>query len=268
MKRLLLTLLCVLFAYPCFAGEPIQLARMNPWVAGSGVATTADPCGCPDVSYKFCYTGDYSGDAKKACYKTPGGVITQKAGTTGGSPTITSDYVSYSAINTYLQFAVENEDGFSDSVGTMYFSLYLTDEGDATLEGGAIIELYGVANSTNNSINTYSYPSNTGLRCLFTGDADVESNIKNGALTTGAWFRAGVSWDVANSKLAVSIVALGSAHSWDVDDDTLTAWHVDDQPASITIGRKLWGLDVSDIPVLIKDVIIFGEYYTSADDPF
>lgn len=40
MKRLLLTLLCLLFAYPCFAAEPIQLARMSPWVAGSVAATS------------------------------------------------------------------------------------------------------------------------------------------------------------------------------------------------------------------------------------
>lgn len=48
MKRLLLTILCVLFAYPCFAAEPIQLARMNPWVAGS-VAANSCSSGTTDV---------------------------------------------------------------------------------------------------------------------------------------------------------------------------------------------------------------------------
>jgi hypothetical protein len=40
MKRLLLTLLCLLFAYPCFAAEPIQLARMNPYIAAVNSSAT------------------------------------------------------------------------------------------------------------------------------------------------------------------------------------------------------------------------------------
>jgi len=44
MKRLFLNLLCLLFAYPCFAAEPIQLARMSPWVAGSVAAVASKSC--------------------------------------------------------------------------------------------------------------------------------------------------------------------------------------------------------------------------------
>lgn len=116
MKRLLLTILCLLFTYPCFAGEPIQLAMMNPWVAGSVVNET--PCsimGSQETTggsgsstagylfgnlitvsgtcyvnkvYYYAYTDCAAGDVKLAVYATSGGHPT-------GDPIAISDEIPF-----------------------------------------------------------------------------------------------------------------------------------------------------------------------------
>jgi len=71
MKRLLLNLLCVLFAYPCFAAEPIQLARMNPWVAGSVASAPASCTTSNDSALKVPVTqpGTSQSAVRMKCWK-------------------------------------------------------------------------------------------------------------------------------------------------------------------------------------------------------
>lgn len=254
MKRLLI-ILALLIALPCEA-------RMSVGIVGSGgVAAAADPCGCPTSTYMFCYTGDHASGTGYACFTN--GTATKNG--TVVDATISTDYVSYSAVNDYIEWAVSSDDGVNDELGTLYFSAYLTDEGDATLEGGAIIEIFS-GTDANNKILLYSYAANTGARGFHVGTATSHNVIGTGSLTTGAWFRYGLSWNVATSKLSVSIVALGSAHSWVEEADALVAFDGAAQPTVIRIGESTSGLSVRDIPVLIKNVIILGTY--QAADPF
>lgn len=76
MKRLLLNLLCLLFAYPCFAAEPIQLARMNPWVAGSNYQSSAS-CTTSNDSAIVDYLDDGSDSQSNIIYTATKWVLTQ-----------------------------------------------------------------------------------------------------------------------------------------------------------------------------------------------
>ena len=101
MKRLLLNLLCLLFAYPCFAAEPIQLARMSPWVAGSVTVSGSCSCtatgksctGADPFAIAMCYYADRRSLAQEFTASSSGTICKaslrlKKSGDTGNNPTL------------------------------------------------------------------------------------------------------------------------------------------------------------------------------------
>jgi len=186
MKRLFLTFLCVLFAYPCFAAEPIQLARMNPWVAGSVAANscssgtedqsqTAGPNSIDMISdvargqsFKVTNTSHlYSIQVELSGGGTASDCATLRWGTSANlsSGALGTRQVCNIGVKGYVEFVLQNSTNELTSDNTYYFGL-VEDSGAIILyrneydvyANGAYY--YGTAGAAWNMSNTATYDVN------------------------------------------------------------------------------------------------------------
>lgn len=256
MKRLCLILSVLLLAAPAMAEEPLQLARMSGPMLGASAA--ADPCGCPTSTYMLCYTGDYPGDATKACYNS-GDV---KDAATSSADTITSDYVVYDAKDENISWAVSSGDILSDVQGTLFFT-YTTPSilsGDNTL-----FEVFG---SSENFIRVFYYGGSNYIRAYHKGNNNVQYVSQTAVTLSGATsYRIGYTWKVGNpGGHKLSVVALGNDPTWTAEDDSnkLTSFNVSYPPPYVSIGERSSGFTVTDMNT-VSDLIITSGY--GDDDP-
>lgn len=221
---------------------------------GSGITSVYT---CASGTYMFDYDGDYNGDTDKACF-TDGGA--NKDGTIVDA-TVTSDYVEYSASDDYITWDVASEDGICDTLGTIYFSVYIVDDGD--IGENALIESI----NGNDKLAVFTNDSTNGVYGMHAGNNGAHVMYVASAMgfTIGTWVRVGHSWQtgIGGNDHALAINAVGAATTWqDEDDDDLLAWNAN--PDDITIGENAIGKTVNDT-VRIKDVRILSTY--KATDP-
>lgn len=268
MKRILIAIQILFLASPLFAAEPIRIA-MSPafsTFAGAGVAA-ADPCGCATTTYMFCYTGDYSGDADKACF-TNG--TASKDGTevdTGTYVAISSDYISIDAqLDNHVYWEISSGDGFTSTKGTIFFSIYVTD-GNANSDWD-LFQLFEARYDANNYLyiaGTDGTSSKGNLYAVWRSLGGTTQTLTATIATDlGAWYRVGYTWDTTNGDgvHSISAVAITSATSWeDGTGTTLDAWT--GEPSNIYVGERSYNQAVD--ARLIKDVYIFSTY--KATDP-
>lgn len=256
MKRIFYSLIFLL----CLS---LNVSAMSPAVLGcaGGSAGVADPCGCLASTYMLCYTGDYSGNAAVACKTNGAGTVTG----TVVDATVSADYVSVSANNDYISFAVTDGDIINDELGTIFFSVYITDEGDATVEDNALIEV-NTAVFTEDKIFCVVLGASDKIRCYHEGgNAGDISATSSSTITTGAWYRVGYTWDTTNDKHSVSLVTKTSATSWTEESEALTPFT--NQPTAVKIGELSSGIPANDIPILIADMVILSTYQATDPNP-
>lgn len=223
-------------------------------LGGGEASTLTDPCSCPTSVYKFCYTGDYSGDVDKACFSN-GSVV--KDASLNSVDVINSSYVEYNAANEVIRWAVSNKDGIDDTIGTLFFT-YKT---PSLIAGDNIlIEIYV---NTNNYISI-TYVEYLGyIRVYHKGNGNSQY-LTGGSFSTSSSYRIGYTWKTGNpGGHKLSIVPLGSATSWSAENDSnlLTAFSV--AIDKIQFGKTSLG-SVYDTN-RVSDLIILGDY--SANDP-
>jgi len=240
------------------AEEPLQLARMSGPMLGSGVVA-ADPCGCQASSYLFCYTGDHASGAGYACFTSGANAKDATEVDPGTNVSVSTDYVAVTGKDSYVQWGVSSNDGFSSSAGTLYFSVYVVDGGNSRIDNYLV--WFEIVDDINNNLLVYV------TTVSWNGQGTTAKITKTSALNLATWYRVGVAWDAAGNNLSLSIVSLGSSHSWE-DGYGLT---IDTFVASadlIRIGEKIFGLEYI-IPYAdtsrIANVVIFNSY--KAPDP-
>ena len=252
MKRIVIILLALLY----FGSAQ---GRSTNVVVGQKIGGAVDPCGAATATYMMVYTGDYSGDTDKACF-TNG--TASKDSTNGGTPTFSADYVEFTAANVYASWAISGKDGFDSAIGTLCFTVTIVD-GDANTDVDA------------NYLIEIRYDPNNYLTI---GSIDVADKIQVGwksnslttigltsatSLTLGNAFRVCASWDAANDHIAYSMVAKGSATSWQETTSTnVDVWAA--EPTDIKVGEYYAGATNVDIN-RVADLYIFSTY--QATDP-
>jgi len=244
----------------------VQLMRRNLFAKGEGAAstTTTTVAGCPSWvdTYMFAYDGDFPSDTDEACF-TSG--ADSKDGTVVDAD-VNAYRVEYSAANDYVQWSVSDGDGVDDSEGTLYFSLYITDEGNADVDSNALMEVW---NDGDNNIYISTDDSTDKIRAFHEGNGTQANAFSGDAITTGAWYRIGYTWQTgadAGGKNSTSSVALGNSVNWDEDVEDLDDWAGDKQPNSITVGEQLSQVGVNDTSIRIADLVILAGYQTA--DPY
>jgi hypothetical protein len=248
MKKSILIIVILSIAALCFAG-PLQEMHKRV-IAGSTVAAGGGDC--PDGTYKFAYNGDHSSGTDYACFDSGN---SSKQGTEtdpGTNITVSEDYIEFDAENAYMTWAVAGDDGIDDQEGTVYFSVYIVDDGG--IGTNSIFESFG----TTGSGPYLKMVTLSGQTIAFIDD-DTTNNSTYGATLSGdTWYRVGIAWKVgATPSFSISAVTLGSAHSWADDNDTLgaNAWTPDD----ITVGDNLAANGVVDT-VRVADIVIVSTF--------
>lgn len=225
MKRLLLNLLCVLFAYPCFAGEPIQLARMSPWVAGSVSAAAVSYADCSQIpsGSAFVWYGDYASDTDKACYgstATDGtlgagiSVVASNSDPGTASPTSGGNVLKFdSTTNEYIQWTNTDNDIFDPDEGEISVDVYI-----AEITGYTTIQF---ARTDVNNIVEFRIASDGTVRFDRTGTSTRVYIDSTNKLSDATWTNIKLRWSVANNKQAIKI----GANEWqEHSSGTVTAY--------------------------------------------
>ncbi len=259
MKRLCLILFVLLLAAPAMAEEPLQLARMSGPMLGSGVVA-ADPCGCQASSYLFCYTGDHASGAGYACFTSGANAKDATEVDPGTNVSVSTDYVAVTGTDSYVQWGVSSNDGFSSSAGTLYFSVYVVDDGNSDVDN---LVWFEIVDDVNNWLLVYVTNASNTFTVHWNGQGTIAKITKTSALNLATWYRVGVAWDAAGNNLSLSIVSLGSSHSWE-DGSGLTFDTFAASADLIRIGENIYGTG-SDDTSQIANVVIFNSY--KASDP-
>jgi len=235
MKRLLLTLLCVLFAYPCFAAEPIQLARMNPWVAGS-VASSAGPCDNLGSNQAY-YDSDHTTNNTTYCKQSGTGTITLT------NATVSSDYnhttgggasVKHEA-GTPERYTIPVASSLPMTSSEYYISMWLW-IGDTTGTNNEIFKIVGGATDLIYAeINT-----NNTIHFVHKGNNVLTSIVSTATINMSEWNKLEFRGSVSNNKISININSGGWAD--DADADAVTAFVI--EPSTIVIGSN--SLNISD----------------------
>ena len=197
----------------------------------------------------FSYNGDHPSGVTYAC-DSSGNPI---AGSTSGSVSVDADKVEITAINSYLQFAVDATEAPSSAL-TVFFDLYVPDDGDVGTN--AIIEIYGDANNylyayTNNITNAVRAKHNGN------GDGDDFADYSESAVTLGTWMSCAVSFSTTLGAFSASV---DGGSTWGDASVTMTEWTT--SIARITIGENT-SQTSSDDDIQIRNIAIVSGYKSS-----
>ena len=262
MKKLIFLLFLFCFPSVSLAWNPyilglLQTAGVDSTIALTGVSVsgtinsiTATVNPCPTGTYLLAWNGDYTSDTDKGCFAS--GASTKDGTQTGG--TLSASYgqvgVGYrkTAGNQYVSWAISSDDGFNDTVGTMWASAKVTSDGSRT-----------------DAIVLHSYISGCDIRLIVVADNRIEGYYTGSqtvystdTLTPGTWTRIAYAWDDTNNLHAVKI----GAGAWAEASEALTSCSV--QPTSFKIGTPITGTESDTID--IDNVYVLGTY--QAADPY
>lgn len=232
---------------------------------GKGYTVTASCDGnCPDDTYMFWWNGDYTSDTDKACFSD---CDSSKDGTTTGTISLSSSYVEFDGNNESLEWAIASEDGISDSQGTIFFSVYLVDNGGGSVSDSSMIEVW---NDSNNHIWIYGYYSLGGIVGLHKGSGTQQYVYSTNA-GIDAWYRCGYTWQTGASGGGQHAIICESG------EDAVSGWTTPDMdqtedlddwassPTTLLLGEDQTDLNLIEDAVRIKDVIVLSGY--KAADP-
>jgi hypothetical protein len=243
-------------------------ARMNV----IGLSNVGDgAASCPSGTYEIGYNGDHTSGADYACYESG---TANEQGTTVDA-TVTSDYVSVPATNDYLRWTITGDISADiDSLGSIFFSTYITDDGDTLVEQGIVFEL---AYNGSNYIACTFHPGGGGQFYCYHNSAGTGNQVQTSdvVIDVDTWVRCGYTWNASLDKHALDCISSGSV-TWDSnsgspddEDDPETIDGFDDtgavDPDTFLIGELEVNWAIIDTPVLTKDVYIVSEY--KATDP-
>lgn len=178
--------------------EPIQLARMNPYIAGAGVAAACTSC-TGGVIFAAYFEAAGDGDVTKG---TPCGCsVNDTTGTAASEATITGGYMDIPTTADYYQWDVSSDDIFKGSAGSVLIEFQVATWVDLT-------ELWSVYVDTNNLI--YIRLANADdLNIVFKGSAGSTNISATSAalLTTDVTYYAVGRWTSSdvdpNSRIEV-----------------------------------------------------------------
>ena len=253
MKKLLIILaLALLLPASAFAAS-------NAYILGGGSAPAAasDACGSLTPTYDICYTGDYAADTDKMCLDNGNSSVD---GACTGTCSFSTDYVAVSDANGYASWTTSE---ISESLGCIFFDLYIVDGGAAGIDDASLIE---ITDTTSMRINIFILGSTDkiyGKNVVTTRSADGDA----GTVSAATSYRVGYKWETgadAGGKHAISLVAKGNATSWqeDVED-------IDDgggNPTKIEVGEHYSSFNSSDT-ARVSDIYVFGSYVCTDPNP-
>jgi hypothetical protein len=225
------------------------------------VRTGAEPVTPPpSETYMFKYNGDFPSDTDKA-YFSDG--TDNKNGSLGGTASCDSNYctILYSD-NTHIQWAILGNDGINPEQGTMYFSLYYTDDNtNTTHEAGIIFEAYA---ATGDYLAVYKLATTGKMRFYYTGNATANTVTSYDSLSFNTWYRVGVAWDYNGANqdyLGIDVEPLGTTIDWDESSSNVakTLVPLTSAISVINFGESARGTLSTD-GMRIKDVVILSGY--------
>lgn len=215
-------------------------------VAGQTVASGGE-AGCY-TGATFSYNGDHTSGDTYAC-DSEGNAI---AGTVQDA-TVSADYVTYSTVNDYIKWSIDEgstaTDEIDESIGTIYVDVYVVDDGDIGVN--VFLE---VAGDSENFISLMTAGSDLYYtRRDGNNNTDEAYAITKGALSPDTWYKVGYSWDTANSKHAVNV----DGGTWDEDSETMDAFTT--TISKISIGEEVSQMSHQDT-VRVRNLIVLDGY--------
>jgi len=217
------------------------------------VTTTIDPCSAG--TYLSCWNGDYTSDTDKACFDSGASAKdgTQNDGTIGTDYGETGNGFRITAEDQYLKWAVSSEDGIDDEEGTVWMSVYVTEDESRT--DSTVFEAHV---DVNNGIDI-QVKGNNRVRGRHEGDG-APNNLDDATImiSPGEWHRIGYTWKVATDFHCVAV----NESAWVCQEETLTAF---DEPLDqMQIGEDNTEATQTDT-IDIDNVYVTGTYQD--DDP-
>jgi hypothetical protein len=213
----LLILVLSAWAQYVFSAEPIQLARMNPYVAGGAGAASTTYTDCSQIgSHAFVYFGDYTGDTDKGCKGsstaldgTLSGATVVAGGTDPGtaSPTSAGNVLKLAASNDYLRWSISSGDIFSSSEGQACFDFYL----NASTGANTMYLSYTSARN----IDKITFISNNTVAYTHIGNSVNTTMVTSAKFNDATWTHLCVRWSVSNNQIGIKV----GEGSWEVDAD-------------------------------------------------
>lgn len=216
------------WAQQCVEDNGVQVARMPSYILGASVPTSS--CSCPSGTYSFAWNGDYTGDSDKGCFDS--GCSSVKDGTlsggTIGATGQTGNGYRVTAHNQYLSWDNTAEDGLDITVGTVWMSVYITDDGTDSSNG--LFEAT-VSPATDQVKLTVNSTTRT-IVATYIGQSTSKSKTSTDVVTEGAWIRVGMSWDTANGYVCAVV---GSTWTTNTTGVVVMA----SSPTTFSIGENL-----------------------------
>lgn len=213
----------------------------------------------PAGTYKFWYNGDHPSGTNYAYSDSGSG---SEAGSITGS-SVSNDSVTVDTAGENITWSTTSNDLVSGTKGTVFFSVYVSDEGNADLGSNALLEVYL---DSLNYLRIYSADASNNITALHRGNDGSLPTIGTSfaSLGIGAWYRVGYSWQTGadtNGEHAI-ILQTGDEALNDWSEATTESEDLDDwsgSPTSLTVGQSHF-TDLEDASFQIKDVIITSEY--------
>lgn len=263
MKLLKLTLLFLLLCTPVQAQELASMMMM-----GGGGSAAAGPCDGITGTVTYLYNGDYPSDTDAAC--SAGKV--KLDGTVSGA-TVTANYILVAAGNQYVQHTLSSAE-FDTTLGTIWFSMYVVDDGDGNVEGVQIFEI-GVAVWDSNNVLFIEVAgdgaANGRLNASYKGSGTADTVVTAAdSIAHSTWYRVGYSWqmDAGNDHAIIAIACGGGGTEADcagkgtwvgaveVDDDLV---EMNAQPTVIRLGELSTNNTMTD-DIRVADFYIHNTY--------
>ena len=227
----------------------------------AAVGSTVD--NCPDATYEMAYNGDCTSGADYVCYESGSD---SEQGATQDATVSTSD-VQFSAQDDWLKFTVTGDftSGLGDE-GTLFLTVYFTNEGDADVEENAVIEYW---NDASNFVEVY-VDTNGKMGGMHRGGGGSLQLVQTGFGSIGndTWYRCGYSWQIGadtggvhSIKCAAQQTALADWSSEVEEIEDLDTWP--DDADTFAIGEENRSRAVNDIPVHVKDIFLLTGYQSA-----
>jgi hypothetical protein len=215
MQTILTIILLLLLALPCQAQEMPLLARMNPYILGSGVAAAASDC--PSGTYVSYWTGSYPADTDKICYNSGSG---NKDGT-NTSGTFGTDYGEgasdigwkHDSGNDNLSWDISASD-LIDHTAAFTVCVRLKWITDGSQVDQTIFESYYDANNY-----VYCYLDNSmNVECAWKGNTTTDI-VRSGSISLDTWFTLKYSVNPGESTAANDHAIAIDAGAWTEEND-------------------------------------------------
>jgi hypothetical protein len=256
---LLLLILACVGCHPADATVNVVVGQPGSY----GGPTPCESAGC-DGTYKFCWTGDYSGNSLTACTNSGAGTVNGER--TGGAieSGTTGNEFRMDSHDDRIAFPVSSSDLIDNDVGTIWMSVwidYTTAPASNCYTGESFRAYDSGGGSKNNKIAMYI---STGKQAVgaYQGEGGTTQTAGSGSgITLGdaVWARFHYGWDEDNDKHKA-----GLDGSWGTENaETLDQWNC--EPDDFTIGEYAAGGTMTD-PVYIDNVYVTAGY--ADEDPY